>query len=1143
MPTPCLDQRVLRQFFLGELEGVELDRVAQHVEQCGCCVAILQTLREKDVLVELLRDSTAENEGPTEDLEALITRLSDLCPAASGSDTAVINPALLPALAGLEEATQEVYDFLGPPEAADEIGRIGLYRILKVLGIGGMGVVFQAEDQQLHRRVALKMLKPILAAGPSARRRFLREARAIAGLVHENIVSILHVAEDRGIPYLAMPLLDGETLEARLQREGQLPVADIVRIGREVALGLAAAHEGGIIHRDIKPSNIFLAAAGPVKILDFGLARAVSDEAHLTQSGLIVGTPAYMAPEQAHGEAQDPRCDLFSLGAVLYHMATGKTPFRGANTLGILRALEMSRPRPPHLVNSALSPALSRLILCLLAKAPPGRPPSARAVAADLEAIRDGRADLRPTSRQRWFRRVAAVLLLAAGVLFGFLLFRPAPLKAGLRFSPPHLFTTGRHPFGVNTADLNGDGHQDLVVTNHEDDTVSVFLAKGDGSFHPASTLKAGRFPRGVAVADINGNGKPDLLVANCGEPYEKPGTVCVFLDDGQGGFAEAVHYEVGPIPFSVGVGDFNHDGLSDLVVTAIGWSGVLGKEGGVFLLLGNGDGTFQPAVAIGSREFAHGIVEGDFNGDGKLDLAVTYSVRNIVGVLLGNGDGAFQSAREVAVNDTPSVLAASDFNGDGKLDLAVTSGQTGTVCVLLGNGDGTLQPPVVYGNLGRKTHGVVVGDLNQDGKLDLAVGSLEDNALVVLLGAGDGTFQKALRVPTGSSPTGLIAADFNRDGAPDLAVVNTTDNNVGVFLNLPQPAPESALGPPVPFATGLEPKGVEVGDFNRDGRLDLVVANALGNAVSVLLGSGEGTFRKAVDFDTAPGSLGVAVGDLDGDGHLDLAVANQTATEGNRGSVSVLLGKGDGTFHKAVHYTAGPHPIMVIVGDFNRDGKPDLAVCDNFHDGCVSILAGKGDGTFEPALAYPTGKHTVAMVAGDFNVDGKLDLAVTNQSSNTVSALLGEGGGAFRPAVDYPVGTRPASIATGDFNGDGHLDLAVTDSDEGKVFILRGVGDGGFRPGGEHSTGRKPSSVVAADLDGDGILDLAVSNSEDNNVGVLHGNGDGAFRAAVHFPAGSVPQRIAVADFNRDGRLDVVVTNRAGNRLSVLLNRPRPTR
>ncbi len=284
----------------------------------------------------------------------------------------------------------EFTDFLAPPLGAGEIGRLGPYRVLNVLGAGGMGVVFQAEDPGLQRRVALKAMLPRLAVSAAARERFLREARLAAAVEHDHIVAVYQVGEDRGVPYLAMPLLKGEPLDARIKRDKRLPLAEVLRVARETAAGLEAARQRGLIHRDIKPANLWLEeGTGRVKVLDFGLARTAADEGHLTQQGAILGTPAYMAPEQAGGKT-DHRADLFSLGCVIYRMATGELPFKGTDAISTLMAVATEPPRPPAEINPHLPPALCDLILRLLAKKPEQRPASAQAVVEAIRAIESG---------------------------------------------------------------------------------------------------------------------------------------------------------------------------------------------------------------------------------------------------------------------------------------------------------------------------------------------------------------------------------------------------------------------------------------------------------------------------------------------------------------------------------------------------------------------------------------------------------------------------------------------------------------------------------------------------------------------------------------------------------------------------------
>lgn len=265
-----------------------------------------------------------------------------------------------------------------------EAGSFGQYRPVRELGVGGMGIVYEAEDEVLRRRVALKVLRSDLPGEQKAPERFLQEAQAMASLVHDHIVPIYQVGEDRGRPFMAMQLLAGETLESRLNREKRLPVEEVARIGREIALGLAAAHDKGMIHRDIKPANVWLESqTGRVKLLDFGLALR-RDNPHLTHTGFVIGTPSYMSPEQARGDTLDGRSDLFSLGTILYLMATGEKAFDGPTVMAVMRNLEMHNPSRVNVKRADVPAALSNLIMEMLSKEPKDRPASALVVAERL---------------------------------------------------------------------------------------------------------------------------------------------------------------------------------------------------------------------------------------------------------------------------------------------------------------------------------------------------------------------------------------------------------------------------------------------------------------------------------------------------------------------------------------------------------------------------------------------------------------------------------------------------------------------------------------------------------------------------------------------------------------------------------------
>ena len=328
------------------------------------------------------------------------------------------------------------------------------------------------------------------------------------------------------------------------------------------------------------------------------------------------------------------------------------------------------------------------------------------------------------------------------------------------------------------------------------------------------------------------------------------------------------------------------------------------------------------------------------------------------------------------------SAVVTGDFNNDGQLDLIVANNEGDNVSILLGNGDGTFQPAVSYSaGAGTLPDSIAVGDFNGDGKLDLAVASSARGSVSILLGNGDGTFQAAVEYLAVSNPSSVAVGDFNGDGKLDVVVANSGSNNVSVLLGNGDGTFQNALD----FNVGSSPSSVAVGDFNGDGKLDLAVANNASGNVSILLGNGDGTFQPAADFDAGSDPSSVAVGDFNGDGRLDLAVANNGSS-----NVSILLGNGDGTFQSAVDFGTGSNPEAVALGDFNGDEKLDLAVAD-FGSGNVSILLGNADGTFQPATDYTAGIGVSpgALAVGDFNGDGRVDLAVAAGPPSSALAVL----------------------------------------------------------------------------------------------------------------------------------------------------------
>ena len=268
--------------------------------------------------------------------------------------------------------------FLDPCDKPDRIGKLGIYEIIEVVGQGGMGIVLRAWDTKLNRIVAVKVLAPEFATNPMAVNRFLSEAQKAAAVMHEHVVTIHAVDDTHRPPFLVMEFIEGQTLQQKIDREGALQLMPLLRIGTQIAEGLAAAHERGLIHRDVKPANVLLEnGVERVKIADFGLARA-ADDVPATQTGRVAGTPLYMSPEQAQGDSVDRRSDLFSLGSVLYAMCTGRPAFRADSHLAVMRRVCDDTPRPLVEVNPQIPEFLTELIDRLLQKDPACRFQSAK---------------------------------------------------------------------------------------------------------------------------------------------------------------------------------------------------------------------------------------------------------------------------------------------------------------------------------------------------------------------------------------------------------------------------------------------------------------------------------------------------------------------------------------------------------------------------------------------------------------------------------------------------------------------------------------------------------------------------------------------------------------------------------------------
>ncbi|MGI8687688.1 MAG: FG-GAP repeat domain-containing protein [Thermomicrobiales bacterium] len=727
---------------------------------------------------------------------------------------------------------------------------------------------------------------------------------------------------------------------------------------------------------------------------------------------------------------------------------------------------------------------------------------------------------------------------------------RAAPPPVTFNYTSAANAPIGIDPQAIAVADLNGDGKQDLVVANCFSNTVSVLLGKGDGTFTPApgSPIAVGTCPEAVVLTDLNGDGKPDLVVSNYND-----GTVSLFLGNGNGTFTPKAGspFAAGSTPNFLAVGDVTGDGKKDIVVTNT-------NANTVSVLAGDGNGGFgaPTAIATGSQPF--GVALGDVDGAHGLDILVANSGDNTVSVLLNNGSGAFSPApgSPITVGNTPQEIALGKINADNALDFAVTNlsdvtnPSDGSVSVFLNNNNGTgaftqaAGSPIVFPNTSPVA--IALDDINNDSKLDLVVSDSASFGTYVLTGNGNGTFSAVPGQPTitgGVFPIAVAVADVNGDGKKDILTVNGGDNTISVSLGNGVGA-FTTISPSLPLNLGGS--GAALGDFNGDGKPDIAVSRGQGT-LFVNLGLGNGTFNTVGPFTVGYGVSTTATGDVNGDGKQDIV----SVAAGTPNMVTVLLGDGHGGFTTAPGspFSAGGScsGTGLVVADLNGDGKQDLAIPDC--NGNVDLYYGNGNGTFTAGASITGLTGADAIAAADLRGLGRKDLIVTGFSATNTWVLLNDGHGAFSNAPGSPLTGNYLSVTVADVNHDGKPDLIVPGHHGGAlayqfVGVLLGNGDGTFRAAiGSPHIASSGSMLAVGDLNNDGNLDIvAVGQSLTygapviNFVDVLLGNGDGTFVTdpGSPFPTGYNPVIPLIADLNGDGKPDIAVV---GLTSAVLLN------
>lgn len=759
-------------------------------------------------------------------------------------------------------------------------------------------------------------------------------------------------------------------------------------------------------------------------------------------------------------------------------------------------------------------------------------------------------------------------------------------------FGPQQIFDTDNNPWSVVVGDFNGDDRPDLASANYGFNSVSVLLnttAPGaiTPTFAPQFLIRVNGGPISLAIDDFNGDGRLDLAIAN-----QVSSTVSILLNTTAPGqttlsFATQQTFDAGADPVSIVVGDFNHDGKPDLASANYGSNTI-----SVLLnttALGSGTPSFATQQVFYPGDYPLDLAVSDFNGDGKLDLACANPASNTISVLFNTtapsaATLSFAPRQAFVTGTYPAFVVVGDLNNDGRPDLASADYASNTVSVLInttvpGASTPSFSAQQTFG-AGGQPASLVVDDFNSDGKPDLACANYGSDTVSVLLnmtapGAIMPSFATQQTFSTGnnSSPNSVTAGDFNSDGKPDLASANFNSNNVSVLLNTTTLADGPlAFTSQQAFATDYYPMAVTVGDFNGDGKSDLVSANYLGNTVSVLLnttapGEAMPTFGNQQAFSVGLYPSSAAVGDFNSDGKPDLAIGNRYSN-----TLSVLLntanpGATAPSFAIQQTFATESYPWSVAVGDFNGDGRPDLASANEYSNTVSVLINNTTPGAATPAFttqqsfslgATGTSPHSVAVE--DFNGDGRPDLATANYDGHTVSVLLnittpGAALLAFANPQSFGVGNNPYSVAIGDFNGDGKPDLASANYASNTVSVLLNASNLGatvpsFTAQQAFSVGAPgpypyPIQVTVGDFNGDGRPDLASANADAHTISVLinttvPGANSPSFANQGTFGGeaqGMDPLSVAVGDYNSDGRIDLAAGNYGYSTITVLLS------
>jgi hypothetical protein len=682
-------------------------------------------------------------------------------------------------------------------------------------------------------------------------------------------------------------------------------------------------------------------------------------------------------------------------------------------------------------------------------------------------------------------------------------------------------------PAGLVQGKFDNDQIDDLIIAKANDDSIQFVKGTGDSNFFMPSVnlLPAGHSPVGLAAADLDGDGHLDLVAANEGSSDTSPGAVTVLKGDGMGGFTLVEQND--PTKPGMSIDSLPTDiGTSEVAIGKIDANPTLDvlalNTRANTISVFNSDGHFAltPHGSIPTMGAPQDMVLVDLNGDSKLDLVLAATNNDAVTVQLGNGDGTFGTAQSYPVGTAPTRVSVADMNGDHILDIVSANSRSGDMTVLLATAPGVFGPGRTF-VADAEPQTVGLGDYTGDGLLDVvsATQGGDSPTVAVLRNLGNGALHAVEDLAAGASPSGLAVADVDNDGWPDLVVAGQ-GGTVMVF-----PSGPSGLRLPAELNVGGRPVAVAAADLNGDGIPDIATVDGQNGGISVIMSQGGGHYAAPAVYlnPTGQGAGGIAVGDFNGDGRPDLAVSLVAADR---------------------HCQGGTHPGNSCSQDIDC-GTGGICTAP----GMASVLLQQANGSFGTFKSTGVDETPIGIAAIDANCDGKDDLLVANLASSTVSVLRSNGDGSFALVQTLPqtvVGDDPIAIAVADFNGDGVPDFAVTNTvapqSAPNVHVFAGNCTGPFAqvPGfGQVRAGSLASALVARDFTGDGKVDLAVVSQTDNSVVLLVGNGDGTLQPLGSDGVSRMPIAVAAGDFNLDGLYDAVSANSdpSANNVSLLTN------